>query len=193
MKSTPWPEICSYSFSFLRQNICQHDFVGTRGLFPALLSISSLYGEILCRLLSFNSQKNPRRIIWFNVDLGENSQLSIFSPSTNYTEQGWDAHGAGNPDMTSCKVLLVPKASTGFTKALLLPPNSEIFLLPLVILTIFSLCLSTAQHRCGKRFGGRCQGKRKKNSQLYVSKASSVGENNAKRKQFSSWHWTSLL
>lgn len=166
--------------------------MGTRGLFPALLRITSLCAEILCRLISFSSQKKPRRIIWFNIDLGENSQLSIFSPSTKYTEQGWDAHGAGKPDMTSCKVLLVPKASTGFTKSLLLPPNSEIFLHPLVILTIFSLCLSTAQHRCGKRFGGRCQGKRKKSSQLHVQ-ASSLWENNAKRKQFSSWHWTSLL
>lgn len=68
----------------------------------------------------------------------------------------------GNLTKPPAKAHLAPKGSRGFTKALLLQPNSEIFLRPLVILTIFSLCLSTAQHRCGRRFGGRSQGERKK-------------------------------
>lgn len=139
--------------------------MGIGGLFPALLRITRLCEDILCRLVSFNSQKNPRESFDSTSDLGENSHLNIFPPVQNTEIRDGMHVEQGNLTKPPAKIHLLPKGSRGFTKALLLQLSSEIFLHPLVILTIFSLC-SWAQ--MWKEIWRKVPGEKEKSSQLYM-------------------------
>lgn len=190
-KNQPQDPFFSYSLFFWGKLFATW-LCGNKGVIPSFAKNHQLvwrdFVQIGILYLIKKAQENhlTQHLIW------EKIHTLTSSPSTKHTGQGWDVQEARKPDKTSCQNSPASQRLQRLHKSTSFTTQFRNLSTPIGNSDNFQPVLIHSSAQMWKEIWRKVPGERKK-AVSSTWKALSVRGNSAKRKQFSSWHWTSLL